>query len=374
MKFFILALSLFELFFAVQSQAYPEMVRNGYVNCNSCHVSLTGAGLLNDYGREIAREKLAIFKSSDEKDKEHLFAYGALSDAPIAKYLKMGGDVQVVYYLEDRSLYRLARTIFMQGDLEVAYVNKNLTIDASAGIEQPIPGQNVNFISRRHYLQYALTDAYNIRIGKYAPAYGIKNPEHTFITRNQLQFGDDFESYNLELSYITEQWNIFLTGVMGRFDDKQPKRDRGFTAQTAYAPTERLKFGVNTWYGQQENGSNRWVMGGFGMLGLTDKIYASSEVDFQFLSASVSTPRQKGIATTQKVSYEVIEGLWAEVTQEYGKINFLSVPAQAEEYGVEVEIFPRSHFEFNLAYQKIRSGGPSTDFYDYYWLVSHYYF
>jgi hypothetical protein len=375
----MLKIAIWALFFANllcenQAFAYPEMVRYGYVNCNSCHVSLTGAGVLNDYGREIAREKLALFKSDDENAKEQQFAYGALSDTTIAKYLKMGGDVRAVYYYLNNDQFTEAQTIFMQGDLEAAFVKGKWTLDGTAGIEQPIPGQNVSFISRRHYVQYAISDAFNVRAGKYSPAFGIKNPEHIFITRDPLQFGDTHESYNLEFSYLTEQWNIFLTGVFGRFDDQEGTQDRGATAQVAYAPTEKLKFGVNAWYGSQITGPNRWVLGAFGMLGFTSKIYFGSEVDFQLRAPNDTSPHTDGVATTQKLSYEVLEGFWTALIQEYGKSDFSMIPSQAENYGIELQVFPRSHFEFDLAYERCRDGGGNQDFYDYFWLVSHYYF
>jgi hypothetical protein len=360
-------------FHSLSAEAFPEMVRYGYTNCNACHVSLTGGGVLNDYGREIAREKLALFKSDNEKNKEHLFAYGALANTSIAKYLKMGGDVQSVYYLLNNDSEKVAQTIFMQGDLEAAFVKSKWTIDATGGVEQPIPGKTVDFISRRHYIAYAITDTFNIRVGKYVPAFGIKNPEHIFITRDQLQFADNFESYNLELSYITDQWNVFLTGVFGRFDDQQATQDRGATAQISYAPTERIKIGANEWYGKQETGVSRYVAGVFGMAGITNKFYASTEIDYQTLLIPAS-PDQTGIASTQKISYEVLEGFWAAVIQEYGKIDFITPTTQSEDYGLELEIFPRSHFQFSLAYQRKRDGGGTADFYDYYWLVSHFYF
>jgi hypothetical protein len=369
--FALLTLSL--SLFSHSAHAFPEMVRYGYVNCNSCHISLTGAGLLNDYGREIAREKLAIWKSDDENSREQLFAYGAMADAPISKYLKLGGDVRSVYYYLNDDNHKEARTIFMQGDFEAAVVLNKFTVDGTLGIEQPVPGKTVDFISRRHYVQYAYNDQFAIRVGKYAPAFGIKNDEHVFLTREQLQFGDIYESYNLELSYITESWNIFVTGVGGRYDSQRTRQDRGATAQVAYSPTEHLKLGVNGWYGEQEVGSTRWVLGAFGMVGLTPRLYASSEVDFQLLSQSPSTPRTKGVATTQKFSYEVIDGLWANLVQEYGKLDFLSELRQQETYGVGFEIFPRSHFEFDVMYEKMRQGGPNQSFADYIWLVSHFY-
>jgi len=60
---FVLSLVSFEPIFA---HAYPEMARAGYVNCNSCHISVNGGGILNDYGRELSKEELAVWKSKDE--------------------------------------------------------------------------------------------------------------------------------------------------------------------------------------------------------------------------------------------------------------------------------------------------------------------
>ena len=373
MKLIGLLAILGNVFFLNSAHAFPEMVRYGYVNCNSCHISLTGAGLLNDYGREISREKLALFKSSDEKSTEQQFAYGAMADAPIAKYLKLGGDVRSVYYYENDDTHREGRTILMQGDTEAAVIVDKFTVDGTLGIEQPIPGKTVDFISRRHYVQYAVSDQLNVRVGKYSPAFGIKNDEHLFLTRGQLQFGDNFESYNLELSYITDQWNVFVTGVDGRYDSRRTQQDRGATAQVSFAPTEKMKVGVNAWYGEQEIGQTRWILGAFGMLGLTSKLYASSEVDFRLLSPNPTTARQKGVATTQKFSYEALEGLWINVVQEYGKLNFLSELTQQENYGIGFEIFPRSHFEFDVMYEKSRQGGPTQSFADYFYFVSHFY-
>ncbi len=373
MKIWPLSLVAILTVFKISSaQAYPEMVRYGYVNCNACHISLTGGGLLNDYGREISREKLAIWKSSDEKSKEHLFAYGILSDSPLQKHIKAGGDVRSVYYYINDDTKRQARTIFMQGDFEAAYVSPKWTVSGTAGIEQPVPGRNVSFISRRHYVQYTVSDEINLRGGKFFPAYGINTADHITLTRDPLQLGYNFESYNLEFSYISEQWNAFFTAILGRFDTRQSQQDRGFAAQGAFSPTEKIKLGANLWYGERPMQS-RWLAGPFGLVTFTPDLILQTEIDFQFLKPNTSALIQKGVATTQKLSYEVIEGLWVYGLQEYGKFDFMSERSQAETYGIGVQIFPRSHFEFNLAYQRARQGGGSRNFYDYAWLMSHFY-
>jgi hypothetical protein len=355
--------------------AFPEMIRYGYVNCGSCHISQTGGGLLNDYGREIVREKLALFKSKDEKSKEHLFAYGALSDTPLQKTLQAGGDFRSVYYYRNDPNIRLAKTVFMQGDLEFAHtLAKKLTLDATLGIEQPVPGQNVSFIARRHYAQYALNDVFNLRIGKYFPAYGIKTPDHISLTRGPLQLGDNFESYNIEANFINDEWSFFVTGILGRYDDKQSRQDRGFAVQGSYSPSERSRIGANLWYGERPT-QQRTLLGFFGLWGITQTLSFQSEIDYQYLHPElIANPTNtKGFASTQKLSYELLDGLWVFGQQEYGKFDLMSDTSRAETYGFGFQIFPRSHFEFNIAYEKTRSGGPGTEFADYAWFMSHFY-
>ncbi len=345
---------------------FPEMIRNGYVNCGSCHVSQTGGGLLNEYGREIIREKLAIFKSPNEKSKEHLFAYGVLSDTPLHKAILAGGDVRSVYVYRNDADSITGKTYFMQGDLEVARQEKRFTADVAIGVEQPVPGENLQFISRRHYLQYALSDSWGLRGGKYFPAYGIKTPDHVSLTRDPLELGDNFESYNLELSYITEAWAVFATGIFGRFDHDRDRQDRGFALQGSYAPLEHLRLGLNVWHGEQPT-RNRTLLGAFSLWGITHELSFQNEIDLQFTS-------QDGIASTQKLSYELINGLWVFVQQEYGKFDFSLESTKNETYGIGIQIFPRAHFEFNLAYEKLRSGGSGVPFTDYAWFMSHFYF
>lgn len=371
---FSLTIFFFLSLFQSSAFAFPEMIRYGYVNCGACHISQTGGGVLYDYGREISREKLALFKSSDEKSKEHLFAYGALSETPLQKMIQVGGDIRSVYSYQNNAKARTGQTIFMQGDAEIAATVKKLTVVGTLGVEQPILGQNLEFISRRHFIHYAITDEIGIRAGKFFSAYGIKTPDHITLTRDRLALGDNFESYNLELSFINAEWSAFLTGNFGRFDDKHFKQDRGTSAQLSYAPTERLKVGTNVWYGERLT-QFRTLVGVFGLWGMTNELSFQSEIDAQLLHSKVpgALPVQNGAVSTQKISYELKEGLWVYGLQEFGKFNFKSESSQNEVYGIGVQIFPRTHFEFNVSYEKARNAGPNSDFGDIAYFMSHFY-
>ena len=115
-------------------------------------------------------------------------------------------------------------------------------------------------------------------------------------------------------------------------------------------------------------------MGPFAIVGLTPTLSFQTEVDFQYLNPSDPTLlKTNGIATTQRLSYECMDGLWLYGTQEYGKSNSQLDTSKAEVYGLGLQIFPRSHFEFNISYEKMRVGGSDQNFSDYAWLMSHFY-
>ncbi len=372
MNFSILSV-LITLLFSQQAFAYPEMARTGYVNCNSCHISLNGGGILNDYGRKLSKEEIAVWKNPDEKSTEEQFLYGVMGETPIQKWLKLGGDVRSVYYYVNSPRSISGQTLLMQADFQAAAVKDKWTIVAAAGVSQDAPGKEVEFQSRNHYLMYEINDEVHLRGGKFIPAYGITTPDHITLTRDPLELGYNFESYNLEASYISDRWNWFGTGVFGRPDDKSLDQDQGFAIQGAYLFSEKVKVGLNTWYGKKDV-SSRWLLGGFAIAGITEKLFGSTEIDVKSYKDS-----DHGIATTQKLSYELIEGLWLYGMQEYGTSN---VPSSADlttqVYGGGFQFFPRTHFEFNVAYEKIINGSKSgtqtaSTSMDTIWLMSHFY-
>ena len=368
----LICTSFLYLFSSHSAHAYPEMIRHGYVNCNTCHISQNGGGLLNDYGRGLSRELMATWKSADEKTaKEHLFGYGVLSDTPIEKWLKLGGDVRTVYVYENTDKLTQARTIFMQGDFEAGVSVQKWTALATAGLQQVKPGDNLTFITRRHFLQYSLSDEINIRAGKFVPSYGINTADHVTLTRASLKLGVNYESYNLEASYQNEKYNLFVTGIFGRPDDSTLKMDQGYAVQAAYAPSEFIKFGVNGLFGKTD-AYNRYLVGPFGLIGITKALMLQTETDFQFKNP-VGLSSQNGVATTQKLSYELYSGVWVYGIQEYGKFDFTKDSSEAKVYGIGLQLFPRSHFEFNLAYEKAKQVALSPNYYDYAWFMAHYY-
>ncbi len=357
-----------------QAFAFPEMIRHGYTSCNSCHISMNGGGILNDYGRELSSETAAMFKSESFPNENKAF-YGALEHSKIKDWVKFGGDVRAVYLYRNDPIAKLGRWTFMQADLESAVIFNNLTLVGVLGLRENAATDSTQVFSRRHYLDYSFSSAIRLRAGKFPMAYGINTPDHVTLTRSTIKMGNNYETYNLEGNYIDEKFQFTGTLVGSRPDDKKTS-ESGFALQGSVTPTEKIKFGANSFYGANSDGK-RWLMGIFGLLGLGSDWAILSEIDLQMKTPEVpkfAYPTQTGIFSTQKVSYEAVSGLWLFVLQEFGKSDFKVPNSAVQNYGVGFQFFPRTHFEFNFAFQKSQMLALSNSYYDYAWLMTHFYF
>ena len=53
------------------AQAFPDMIRHGYTNCTACHVSPSGGGVLNAYGRSLSKELISTWSGKNEEGLLH---------------------------------------------------------------------------------------------------------------------------------------------------------------------------------------------------------------------------------------------------------------------------------------------------------------
>ncbi|MBC7690242.1 MAG: hypothetical protein H7222_00605 [Methylotenera sp.] len=262
----------------------------------------------------------------------------------------------------------------MQADLEAAATRGKFTALASLGYQNPKNSLTLqdHLISRRHYLSYQLTDNYSVRGGRFLPAFGINTPDHISATRQPLGFGQGLESYNLEGSYIGDKTNIFITGILGRPDAMALDREKGAAVQGAYAIYDKTKLGLSSFYGKNRRGT-RTLVGPYGLISFSDNLVLLTELDFQFRSP-VGQESIAGAVNSQKLSYELRQGFWGFVTQDWSRQDFKNERTTAQAYGVGLQVFPRPHFEFNLSWQRQKLKAFSEEFFDYAWLMSHFYF
>ena len=365
MKFSLLYL-LFFILFAGHSEpanAFSEMVRHGYINCISCHVSPTGGGVLTPYGRELSKELLSTWG----KDGENNFLYGAVKTP---EWLNLGGDIRAIQTYLDTPTIREGRFIWMQADLEAALNFAKWAFVATFGRDE-IQKKN---ISRRHYVIFRPSDVVSIRLGKFGTSYGLNIPEHTSLIKRGLGFDQGSETYDAELSFIAEDMSLFFTGLAGRHDDNTLDRDRGFAFKAEYNFSDRYKFGAS-YYNGTNSYSRRQLFGLHGIFGFTEHFFLLSEVDIQSQNAVAPNSEEKwGIADYQKLGYEVHQGVILFFVAEWSKLRLKEVDSAKDSYGLGLQWFPRPHIEAVGIWQKQRALVSGPNYFDAASLYLHYYF
>jgi len=342
----VILIFLSAIFSVERANAFPEMIRHGYVNCTTCHVSPSGEGLLTAYGRSLSQELLSTWRREGESD----FLYGLVT---LPEWLHLGGDLRMVQTYRDTPTAREGRFIVMQADVEGAISYGQFQAAGTIGREQVsgAPSFADEIFSRRHYVNYRPTDQLSFRAGKFNKAYGITVPDHVLVIKRGLGWDTGSETYNVEAAWLGSDFDVFATGVIGRPDVPRLQRDKGFALRSSLNFLDRYKVGLSYFWGTNDNAS-RHVFGPFGILGITPHFFILFEIDFQRSAPANGSEPRFGIVDYIRVNYEVIQGLHLYVTQELSKLDFKNELSRMEAYGIGIQFFPRPHFEMNLFFQK----------------------
>jgi len=361
---------LLPFFVSVQAWAFPELVKHGYVNCSSCHVSPSGGGILSPYGRELSKEVLSTWG----KDGEQAFVYNLVKPP---EWLLGGGDVRAIQTYKDTATRTSGQLFLMQADLELAANYKQFTFDGTLGYNYftpPNPSLSDYVISRRYYVNYKLTETLSFRAGKFLYDFGINTPDHFIVVRRGLQINDEgFETFNLEGAYIGENYNLFITGILGRPDSLSLQREKGISISPSMSLGGTYKVGLDYLYGSNDL-QNRNVFGPFWILGFSPQIAFLSEIDFQMLNNNTASngATQTGFASYNKFDYEFTQGFHGYLSQEFVRYDFSDPTTIGKANGIGFQFFPRPHFEFDITYE-LRTDPGSTLSYDYAYFIFHYY-
>lgn len=350
------------LLFSQTVLAFPEMVRHGYVNCTSCHVSPSGGGLLTEYGRELSREVLSTWGTEGESK----FLHG-LYQTP--EWLNLGGDIRAVQSYVDNQTVQEARLIFMQSDLEAAVKVKSVTTVASYGWDDI----KKKYFSRRHYVLVPMSQEVTLRAGKFITNYGLNIPDHIMFVRRLLGWDQGSETYNVELNWIGENANASVTGVLGRPDDTKLNKEYGFAANIGLNLSDKSKIGTSFYQGSNQN-QKRQLTGVYGLIGFTESLFWLSELDFQQTETlQTATDPVQSLVDYQKLGYEFHKGVVGFLIQQWTKTRLKEDNSAQDSYGLGMQLFPRPHFEFQLVWLKQRNFATNPAFYDYAWIMGHYY-
>jgi hypothetical protein len=348
--------------------AYPGMIRQGYVNCTACHVSPSGGGVLNEYGRELSGELL----SARAKPGESAFLYGAFA-TKLPETLLLGGDTRLMSIYRDNPVYREKRLFLMQSDIEGAYRMGKFTLDLEAGYLD-----SGDFQTLRHYLMYQVDEADAVRAGKFRNNYGINTDEHQLTIKNNLGWTDETETYNVEYSRLTGAYSLYATALFGAPESVDQRKglsigrtgvaDHGGSVKASAFVADKFEIGASYFYGRKLGSDWRTVTGPFVTLGFTPRFFYLGELDFQ-------NQNKWGVFDFQRLTYEVVQGLQLFVSQELASSNLPGggMNSRLLRYGVGALFFPRPHFELDMRLNEQEDSYGENGFHPVAWLMLHFY-
>ncbi|MBX9766701.1 MAG: hypothetical protein K2X47_05465 [Bdellovibrionales bacterium] len=358
---------IFTFLISVVGHAFPEMVRHGYVNCTTCHVSPTGGGILTPYGRSLSKEVLSTWASENEE----LVGHGLVSALP--EWLNLGGDYRTAQTYLDTDTTERASNFNMQSDVEIAFSFQKFVFDSTFGFlggPDGTPGKGT-FTSHRHFVLFQLNDAMAFRAGRFYPQFGIYLPNHTSYTRRYNGFDQGRETYNLEFSFSGEKNDFFIDLIGGRPDDLKKASERGFSFSYSHALTLDTKLGMSG-LATSGSGYQRQSFGVFGIIKAAEKIYVLSEVDGLFRQVGLLTGKS-GVLGYVQLGYEVNQGVHFYGVGQVAHDDFRITDARRDSYGVGFKFYPRPHFELNGEFDREKDPQTSAERYESAWLVFHYY-
>ncbi len=354
---------------ALSAQAFPEMIRLGYVNCTACHVSPNGGRLLTDYGRSISSEALSTWGAP----KEELPGHGFLSEPPA--WLKVGGDVRWIQTYVDNAQATATSAFLMQADFDFGLNFGKFWYMQSLGVQggpEGTPGKG-EFVAHTYYAQYNPTEESYTRAGKYLLPYGLNIPDHTSFIKRNLGFDQGQETYNLDVGTIGEQWNFVGALSFGRKDNRNVDLEKGASFQMAYNLGDTHKLIGSFAYLKNET-SHRYLLGPQILWAFNAKWVFLGEYDYQEkVTESPAKSSQKGAVIYSRLQYEWTKGFHSYLLHQFSYLDFTQLRTRVNSTGSGVLWYPRPHFEV-MAEVDYSEVAEVNTYNTVSWLLGHYYF
>lgn len=340
--------------------SYPENVRHGYTNCTSCHVSPTGGGALNSYGRSFSAEMMSTW--AKEKEENYFFS-------PPPSQIFYGGNVRYVNLNINSPDFSYSRRFLMQADLELALEPiPGLIFAGTYGVYNVDPKYHVKpeYEQRRNYVLINISDNLSFRAGRFFPAYGLHFADHTLSVRRALGFDQGRETYNVEGVIKNKYYELFVTGVLGERGSLNADSAKGYRWQgdsVEHGLAARAAINYDTYQvgvsALRMIGVNqvRSSYGIYSLLGFSEYLYALAELDKLFSSES---PKLVWMAA---IGLAPMKGV---------HLTFASEGSQDEYHSWRwgLRLLPRPHWE--TTYEYVRKNSIQGKFDELIFVVHHY--
>jgi hypothetical protein len=347
--------------------AFPENIRHGYNNCTACHVSPAGGGMITPYGRSLSRELMSTWGTTNEEEVGHGW-FKKREDSPFL----VGGDFRAIQTYVNNLKLEQGKAFVMQSQVSLAYYDSSWIVLATAGA-QGGPKETKDqgkFISSDHYLAYRLNDQDTVRVGKFLISYGIKNSNHTLVTRRGIGFDQGKETYNLEYSHVGDNWDLFLSSIAGRPDQESLKVEQGQSISLGKTFSDTYKIGTSFYQGANDL-QKRNLFGVFSIFGITEKLYLMAEIHNQKVKSKIGTETEtNGNVHYTQIGYELHKGFSPFIVYQLSHLDSSKESSKQTSHGLGLQWLPRPHFDLSAQWEKQNNLSGNSDFA---WMMFHYY-
>ncbi len=302
---------------AATAHAYPQYIAKSYTNCGTCHYSPTGGGLLNAYGHATLEATIP--------DVLEVGAIASLREA-LAKNAVTGFTDEGAAALHwdvglDTRLLTVSAPTEIGGEDELfvvpmlAEVGGVLAYDKVLAYGTVTPrragadaGDRTVF-SREHWGQVSLAEDMSLRAGRLVLPFGLRIPDHTQYTREDLGFGKWDQSYAIELDTFTENWmwaSALFAGDLGN----TPRRlqERGAVVSLARNVPGTASFGASLLAGGAKL-HDRVAASLFARLRLLERTYVMGEAAGAHRRPDAGGPGQTVYAGFVRAGWFALESL-----------------------------------------------------------------
>jgi hypothetical protein len=359
---------------ASAARAEPTFLAKQYTRCASCHYSPTGGGLLTPYGRLVSHRELSTTGgttapeagANDDPHGEQAFLYGALGDAlgPVHLGLEMRPSHLRVGFPGGHQDMNLLMNLDLVGALQ----KDGWTAYGTIGREPPnaavrngrtLPDNA--FISYEHWISYQTTNGFQIRAGRFMPAYGVRFADHTTYTRSPLDLDRNDQVYGVEVSGTMGPSLVQVMVSPGKAEAiLHDAQHRGFSAagRWQFDLSSRATIVGSAFYRHSTDvdPQSGMVGGAFGFAP-TSRVSIWTEADANLQAETVGG---HSWVVVNETSVEVYRGIWLKFSPQLRTSGGTPGSSNLRRLEFAAVLLPRTHWNVNVSYYRDHTSDVST--------------
>lgn len=264
------------LFLNKKAQAYPDFIAYGYSSCITCHYNGHGGGALNDYGRALFASEITSRSAFPKNMEEEEIAAksGFLGSKPLPWWFRPGLKYRGLWLKTDPgSTNTIERFINMQADFNLTFFadkKQNYTIVTTYSYtgKEPYYSKTNTWFLKEYYLRWKKNNNLWFYLGQLDKVYGIRNVDHTAVSRKSITLGQYDQSQGLIAHATYPDWDFAVNLFMGNAAQEDSEKQKGLSASGEYQIFEKFKVGASLLTSQSE--ATKWNLASLSTrLGLT---------------------------------------------------------------------------------------------------------